>query len=452
MADFFDVVVIGGGPAGVVSAVTGKKYYPQKNFLLIREHKVSVIPCGIPYIFHSLDSAKKDILSDEPLKSHNIEILVGKVIQIDRDKKEVKLANGKKVKYDRLILATGSEPLVPRIPGVEMEGIFTIKKELEYLETLREEVYKAENIVIVGGGFIGVEFADEISNLKGKSIHIVEVLSHCLLRAFDEEFCILAEEELRKKGVNLWLGRKVESFEGEKRVSAVKLSDGQTIPADLVILSIGAKPNTKLAEDMDLWIGRGGGIWVDEYMRTSDPSIFAVGDCAEKRCFFTRKHLPVMLASTATAEARVAGSNLFGVKVLREIKGTIAVFSTKVGGLVLGSAGLTQRKAEEENFEVVIGETTVPDKHPATLHGTKKIRIKLIFSRLSTIILGGQIAGGASVGELINVVGMAIQKRAPAVELETFQMATHPWLTSPPTLYPLVAATMDMSRKLGSVS
>ena len=183
-------------------------------------------------------------------------------------------------------------------------------------------------------------------------------------------------------------------------------------------------------------------------MRTLDPAVFAIGDCAEKKDFFTRRDLPVMLASTATAEARVAGASLFQLKVVRENKGTIATYSTYVDGLVLGSAGLTEATAKKEGFEVVVGLAEVTSKHPANLPGTVKIKLKLIFSKQSGILMGGQVFGGLSAGEIINIIGMAIQKRVSATELETLQMATHPYLTAAPTQYPLVLAAQSAIGKL----
>ena len=155
-----------------------------------------------------------------------------------------------------------------------------------------------------------------------------------------------------------------------------------------------------------------------------------------------------MLASTATAEARVAGANLYQLKVIREIKGTIAIYSTYVDGLVLGSAGLTETTAQKEGFEVVVGNAEAPDKHPPTLPGMSKIKLKMIFSKQSGILLGGQVAGGASAGEIINIIGMAIQQKVSSNELETLQMATHPYLTTAPTMYPLVMAAQDAAGKI----
>jgi pyruvate/2-oxoglutarate dehydrogenase complex dihydrolipoamide dehydrogenase (E3) component len=183
-------------------------------------------------------------------------------------------------------------------------------------------------------------------------------------------------------------------------------------------------------------------------MRTTDPDIFAVGDCAGKRDFYTRRDAPVMLASTATAEARIAGANLYQLKVIRENKGTIAIYSTYVDGLALGSAGLTENSAKEEGFEIVTGSTEGFDKHPKNLPGVSKIKVKLIFSRQSGILMGGQVAGGISAGEIINVIGLGIQQRISVTELETLQMATHPYLTSAPTMYPIVLAAQDASSKM----
>ncbi|MGB9809757.1 MAG: pyridine nucleotide-disulfide oxidoreductase, partial [Caldanaerobacter sp.] len=182
--------------------------------------------------------------------------------------------------------------------------------------------------------------------------------------------------------------------------------------------------------------------------RTSDPDIFAIGDCASKRDFYTRRYIPVMLASTATAEARIAGANLYKLKVVRENKGTIAIYSTFIDGLVLGSAGLTENSAKKEGFEVIISTVEGVDKHPGSLPNANKIKVKLIFAKNSGVLLGGQIAGGISFAELINLIGVAIQKRMTATELETLQMATHPYLTSAPTVYPIVIAAQEASNKI----
>ncbi|MBN1353194.1 MAG: pyridine nucleotide-disulfide oxidoreductase, partial [Candidatus Omnitrophica bacterium] len=167
-----------------------------------------------------------------------------------------------------------------------------------------------------------------------------------------------------------------------------------------------------------------------------------------KRDFYTRKDTSVMLASTATAEARIAGANLYQLKVIRENKGTIAIYSTYVDGLVLGSAGLTETSAKKEGFEIIAGNAEGMDKHPGSLPGANKIKVKLIFSRQSGILMGGQVSGGMPAGEVINIIGMAIQQRVSVTELETLQMATHPFLTSAPTMYPLVLAAQDASDKM----
>jgi len=216
-----------------------------------------------------------------------------------------------------------------------------------------------------------------------------------------------------------------------------------------VILGIGSKPNVQLAKEAGLEIGNCQGILVDEYMRTtSDSDVFAIGDCSCKRDFYTRKAISVMLASTATAEARIAGANLYQIKIVRENKGTIAIYSTYLDGLVLGSAGLTEQTARKEGFEIVVGVSEGADKHPATLPGSSKGKVKLIFSKQSGIILGGQISCGMSCAQLINVIGIAIQKRMSFTELETLQVATHPYLTSSPTMYPVIQAAQDAYSKM----
>ena len=442
-----NILVIGGGPAGMISALTARKYYPDKKILLMKNVNDAVIPCGIPYMFFSLKNPEENRSGIQALESNNIKVVIDDAIKIDRDKKIVETKSNDKYGYEKLILATGSRPVIPPIPGIDKEEIYPIYKDMDYLREVVSNIKKQRDILIVGGGFIGVEFADEISKIKNINVNLVELFPRLLANSFDEEFSILAEEKLKSNGVNILTNTKVVEFFGEKKVKGVKFADGTEMKVDAVVLGIGAVPNTKLATDAGLELDKGKGIWVDEYMRTIDPDIFAVGDCAGKRDFFTRKDASVLLASTATAEARVAGSNLYKLKVVRENKGTIAIYSTYVDGLVLGSAGLTEKSAKREGFESITGVFENIDKHPPTLPGASKIKIKLIFSKHSGIILGGQVAGGISCGELINLVGVAIQKRMSFTELETLQIATHPYLTCAPTVYPVIQAAQDAAYK-----
>ncbi|MDD5495708.1 MAG: FAD-dependent oxidoreductase [Candidatus Omnitrophica bacterium] len=443
-----DILVIGAGPAGVVCALTAKKYYPDKKIVVMRNVEKGVIPCGIPYMIKSLKSPDENVLGMVTLEKNGIETVVDEAIAIDRNNKTVECKSDKIYKYEKLVLAVGSTPILPPIPGIEKEGIYPIYKELGYLKKAIEEIKKCKNILIVGGGFIGIEFADELSKINGLNTYLVELLPNVLANSFDLEFSTLAENKLKSKGVKILTGVKVLEFCGKGRVEKVRLSTAEEIETGAVILGIGACPDTTLARKTGLDLGKGKGIWVDEYMRTVDPDVFAVGDCAGKRDFYTRKDMPVMLASTATAEARIAGANLYQLKVIRENKGTIAVYSTYIDGLVLGSAGLTQTSAIKEGFEIVTGQASVKDKHPVTMPLVSDIKVKLVFSRQSGILLGGQVAGGFSCGEMINLIGVAIQKRMSATELETLQIATQPYLTSAPTMYPIVVAAQDAIGKM----
>lgn len=443
-----NIAIVGGGPAGVIAALTAKSVYPDKSVLMIKEIGDGVIPCAIPYMIHTLDAPEKNAMGNAPLEAAGVNILVDKAVDLNTDEKILFLQTAQTVRFEKLILATGSVPGKPAIPGIDIPGVFTVQKSMTHNRALREAAEKADNVVIIGGGFIGAEFADEISKGSSTKVHVVELMPNLLNAAFDEEFCLDAETELKKLGVSVHKKRRVISIHGNRSVESVTLDNGDTLKADMVIIGIGGHPNTELAKRAGLLVTEGGSIWVDSYMRTKNKDIFAIGDCALKRDFFTRQEVPVWLASTATAEARIAGTNLYGVRVLRQIQGTIAAFSTQLGDLSMASAGMISKTCREEGFSVVCGMAQAPDRHPGTLPGARPLKVKLIFARRSGFLLGGQISGGPSVGELINAVAVGIQTRLNVRDLDMMQIATHPLLTPAPTVHPLINAAHQALAKL----
>lgn len=446
-----DVLIIGGSAAGLAVATAGKTHYPNKSFLLIRMEEQVMIPCGIPYIFGSLESSNQNILpADATYNKLGIEYKIGEVATLNRKEKKCILVDKEEIEYDKLVLATGSTPILPKwLSGRDLENVFTIPKDKVYLDNVKEKLSDKKKLVIVGGGFIGIELSDEF-NKAGKDVTLVEVQPHILSLAFDEEFDKIAEEVLIERGVHINTGIGLQEIVGDNKVTSVLLQDNTQIEADAVILSMGYKPNSKLAEDSGLKINEMGFICVDEYMRTEDPDIIAIGDCAEKIDFITRKKTGIMLASTACAEGRIAGMNLFKLSAVKTFSGTIAIFSTSINGCSLGSAGLTEAQAKKEGFDVVTGTFEGIYRHPDKLQNMSKQIVKLIVARESGVIIGGEVMGGSSVGELINLIGFIIQSRTNIYTLQTLQIGTHPLLTASPAAYPLINATNIIAQKLRS--
>jgi len=439
-----DLLVIGGSAGGLLSATMVRKAYGEDvDITLIRETERVMVPCGIPYIYGTLQDLAKNVIPDTLLSAAGINLVIDRAVAIDREKKTVTTAKGEVIAYKKLIIATGSLPIIPTfIPGHDLGNIYPVMKNEEHLAKIMKSLEQAENVAVIGGGFIGVEFAEQISRLE-KNITLIEAADSCLWQAFDKAYSDDIESRLKEKRIDVMTGTRVKRIVGDKNVEALELEDGRKIAADLVILGLGVRPNGSLAEECGLEMNARGAVVVDQYMRTSDPDIFAVGDCAEKRCFFTGKNVPLLLASTAATEAKIAGSNAFHLRLIRANKGTVSTFSAKIAGKTYAAAGLTETQARREGFCIMVGEFRTMDRHPATLPGAQEIYIKMIFSRCSGIILGAQISGGDSVGEMINILSLAIQKDTTATELNTFQAATHPLVSPSPIAYPINAAAMN---------
>ncbi len=435
-----DVLVIGGSATGLVAAITAKSNHPEKDVTVVRKEEKVMIPCGIPYIFGTVETSDNNILPDKGLIDLGVNILVDEVVSVDVSSKKCVLACGEEIVYDKLILGTGSLPIIPGwLKGKDLVNVFTVPKNKIYLDELQSKLSGMKKIVVVGAGFIGVEISDELAK-TGKEVTLVELLPNILGVTFDDEFACEAEKVMRERGVNILTNCAIEEIIGKDKVEKVRFRNGEVLDADAVILSLGYTPNSALAKSMGLEINEFGFIKADQYRRTSIPDIFAAGDCAEKVDFATGKISRIMLASTACTEARTAGSNLYELNTFSTFRGTVGIYSTCIGNTAFGVAGLIEKQAVSEGFKVITASFTGVNRHPGKIQDSHKETVKLIVSRQSGVILGGEILGGKCAGELTNVLGIAIQNHMTVYDLIMTQIGTQPMLTASPAGYPLIKA------------
>jgi NADPH-dependent 2,4-dienoyl-CoA reductase/sulfur reductase-like enzyme len=451
-----DLAIIGGSVAGLMAASTLKRRNPQKSVTIVRNVRKTPVPCGIPYIFGTLKAVEKDLVPDQIFLDMGINILYLEVIDIDRRNKAISFVDKTSLQYEKLIIATGSKPSTPPIKGIDLANVFFVEKDPNSLQLLFEELQTARNVVVVGGGFIGVEMAEQITLMpdtstdskSNRNVSIVEMLPHCLMMACEKEFCIKVENELARSGVNIMTNLGVKEIKGDSKVTSVQLNDGSELVADLVLVCIGAVPNIELAKKCGLETDPRQGILVNEYMQTGDPNIYVAGDCASKTSFITGKSSGIRLASVASSEAMIAASNLYNNTKRRNL-GALGAFATKVGAHSIAAAGLTTKAADDEGIDVVIGEATTPNRHPAGLPGCiMDMKVKLLFRKDSGKIVGGHVIGGESSADMVNAIAVAIQSGATAEDLATMQYATHPLLTATPTAYHIMLAAENGAIRL----
>jgi len=437
-----ELVIIGGSAGGLQAAMCAQKHHGLKDIMVIRIEEKVMVPCGIPYIYGTLGEVEKNIMPDKLLGEAKPKI--GEAISIDRKNKTVKMKDGDEIGYNKLVIATGSTPMKPPVPGMDKKNVWFAWKNTDYLQELIKAIEGVGDIVVIGGGFIGLEFADECRK-RGHKITVVELLEHCLQLVCTTDLCIRAEDSLKATGVNIITGNGVKSINGTEKAESVTLQNGEEIKCDMVIVGIGVVPNTKLAKDAGLEIGPTGGIKVDEFQRTNDPDIFAVGDCAEKYSFYNGTPVPVRLASVATREGKIAAANLFAPQ-WRNI-GTIGVFSTILGDTAMAMAGLTDVNAQKLGYDVIIGEAEAASKHPGTLPDARPMRVRLAFDRRSGKLLGGCACCTHTVGEVSNMIATAIVNEMTMEQIAMCPIGTHPFLTASPLAYQFTDAASNALHK-----
>jgi NADPH-dependent 2,4-dienoyl-CoA reductase/sulfur reductase-like enzyme/rhodanese-related sulfurtransferase len=419
-------VVIIGGVAGGMSTATRMRRLDADAEIVVLEKSghVSYANCGLPYYVGGVIEEEDALLLQTPESLHarfRLDVRVAtEVVAIDKNEKFVLVRNlltkeESKISYDKLVLSPGASPVVPPIPGIERA--MTLRT-VEDVEKIFERVQqKPATAVVIGGGFIGVEIAENLTH-KGIKSSIIEAAPQ-LLAPLDPEMATLVAKEMRSNGVELHLGVSASSITSE----AVVLSNGASVPAEMIILAIGVRPDTALAKAADLEIGTRGGIRVDDFNRTSNHDIYAVGDAAEKIDALDGNATLVPLANLANRHGRVVADHIAG-RITRPVK-TIGTAIVKVFSLMIATTGWNEKRLSttERKYSVIHSH---PNSHAGYYPGAKQMSLKLIFDPKSGEILGAQGVGTDGVDKRIDVLATAIRGGITAPELADLELAYAP--------------------------
>ena len=417
------IVVIGGSAAGPKAAAKARRIDNNAEVVILqKDADLSMASCGYPYYVGGYFNDRNMLLCTPTgvvrtpmfyLNAKDIDAKVNtEVTAIDRKNHSVSfrnIASGEtgSLTYDKLVIATGSVPQMPPVPGVELEGITTLQsmKDADFLRKVRDEG-KIKKAVVIGGGLIGIETCEALQ-LAGIEITVIELLPQ-LLTFLDWELAKLVENHVRSKGANVITDNGIAAFLGENgKLTAVKLQNGTELPCELAVVAIGVRPNVKLAKEAGLKIGELGGIDVNEYMQTSDPDIYAVGDCVETVNRITGKKVLAPYGDLANLQGRVAGENAASENCVT-FPGTIQTGICKVFDYAAGSTGLSETAAKKLGYSDIITVINASPDKPGFMEG-KLLVTKLIADRKTGKVLGAQCIGPGNVSKQIAQWAMAIQ-------------------------------------------
>lgn len=429
------IVIVGGMACGPKTAARARRRDPQARITIVEQGAtVSEGSCGLTYYVGGQIANEESLLIRTPKyfkEASDIDVMDGtRATAIDRAAHELKVVNlatgaTASLPYDKLVIATGASPVAPAsLPGKNLKGVFTLTKLLDanlMLDAMASS--KVRKAVVVGAGLIGMEGA-EAFKARGLDVSVVEAFDHVLPSLLDADLAVHVEKELVDKGVQLFLGQRVLRLEGNSdgNVSHV-VTEKETIEADIVLLALGFRPNVELAREAGLEIGAAGGIAVDEFLQTSDPDIYAGGDCVENVHMVTETKILTPMGSTANKHGRVIGTNVTGGR--DTFPGVLGTTVVKVFDLTVGRVGLNEHDAQQTGFEPLAALLTGLDR-ASYYPGAQKLTVKLIADRSTGRVLGGQVIGKSGVDKRVDVLATAISFNATLDGLADLDLAYSP--------------------------
>ena len=428
-----EIIVVGTGLAGA-SAAARLRRLDEKAAIVIFEKGayISYANCGLPYYIGEVIKDRNKLFVQTAASFNqrfNIDVRINtEVINIDTITKTVRAKNlltGTiyEETYDKLVLSPGAEPIRPPLPGIGLPGIFTLRNvaDTDYIKSYVEK-HKTGKVVVIGAGFIGLEMAENLHNL-GMQVSIIE-MGNQILAPLDFPIAAIVQEHIRSKGVDLKLSTTVSGFKALENAVSVMFQDGTSIDADMVLLSIGVRPDTKLATLAGLDLGPAKGIWVNQYLQTSNPDIYAVGDAIEFENPITGQSMNTYLAGPANKQGRICANNIV-LGNSSKYKGAINTAIVKVFDMTVATAGTASKHLKTANIKHIVS-TNHSGSHAGYYPGAKQMAIQISFSPEDGRIFSAQIAGYDGVDKRIDVLASIIQRGSNIYELTEFEHAYAP--------------------------
>ena len=429
------VIIIGGVAGGATTAARIRRVDESAEIILLEKGKyISYANCGLPYYIGGVIEEREKLFVQTPeafSTRFRVDVRTeNEVIFIDRKRKTVTVRQSSEdtyeESYDKLLISTGASPVRPPLPGIDLSGIFTLRNVAD-TDKIKEYInrHAPRRAVVVGAGFIGLEMAENL-HAQGAKVSIVE-MGNQVMAPIDFSMASLVHQHLMDKGVNLYLEQAVASFERDGKGLKVNFKNGQSIAADIVILSIGVRPETNLARAAELTIGPAGGIAVNDYLQTSDESIYAIGDAIEYRHPITGKPWLNYLAGPANRQGRIAADNILGAKIPYE--GSIGTSIAKVFDMTVASTGLPGKRLRVEGIDYM-SSTIHPSSHAGYYPDAMPMSIKITFDKQTGRLYGGQIVGYDGVDKRIDELALVIKHEGTIYDLMKVEQAYAPPFSS----------------------
>lgn len=399
--------------------------------MIERGEHISFANCGLPYHIGGIIEDREDLLVQTPQAMKDrfkIDVRIkNEVIGIDRKNKKVKVKDLKKENeyeetYDKLVLSPGADPSKPPVDGINGERIFTLRNihDTDKINNFIGEE-KPKRAIVIGAGYIGIEMVENLTH-RGINVSVVE-MENQILTSLDKEMIAQAHNHLRMKGINLFLSNMVKSIEDVAGKKVVKLSNEDNISSDFIVLSAGVSPNKKLAEEAGLEIGKLGAIKVDEYLKTSDENIYALGDAIEVKNPIIDKETYIPLAGPANKQGRIVANNITGRD--EKFTGSQGTAIAKVFDLTVGSTGLNEKQLQDYGIDYEKS-YTISKNHAGYYPGAVPMTIKLLFSKDDGKLYGAQTVGYKDVDKRLDVLATAIRFEKSVYDLKDIDLAYAP--------------------------